>query len=117
MKYLGVKFTPIRRPHTLDLGGRLRTWIEKIGGKNLGLKPAQRVALLCTYAVPRFLHTMKFCPVSGVNLDYLDRMVRMVVKRMDKAASIRDGWGLVRSERGCRTCHTKVKVNPINSES
>ncbi|GBO25539.1 Retrovirus-related Pol polyprotein from type-1 retrotransposable element R2 [Araneus ventricosus] len=80
MKYLGVEFTPLKGPRVFDLEGRLRTMIERIGARGIGLKPDQRVALLCTYAVPRLLHQLKFCPVSGTTLDCLDRMIRMAVK-------------------------------------
>ncbi|KAF8784074.1 Retrovirus-related Pol polyprotein type-1 like protein [Argiope bruennichi] len=84
MKYLGVEFTPLRGPRMFDLEGRLGRMIERIGASGTGLKPDQRVALLCTYAVPRLLHQMTYCPVSGVVLDCLDRMIRKAVKEWVK---------------------------------
>ncbi|GIY02430.1 retrovirus-related Pol polyprotein from type-1 retrotransposable element R2 [Caerostris extrusa] len=57
----------------------LESWISKIG-EYRGLKPHQRVSLLCDYAVLRLIHTLKYAPTSGVFFDELDRMIRKGVK-------------------------------------
>ncbi|GBL75893.1 hypothetical protein AVEN_234235-1 [Araneus ventricosus] len=54
--------------------------LGRIGARGSSLKPDQLVTLLGKYAVPRLLHQTKYCPISRLVLDILDRLIRITVK-------------------------------------
>jgi len=76
MKYLGVRFTTEGPDHgSVELGPLL----ERV--RRAPLKPQQRLTILRSHLLPRFIHTLVLGRVSCGYLRRLDRQVRAEIRR------------------------------------
>jgi len=80
IKYLGVTYTlqsGYTNPHSTQ---RLVEAAERL--LPLALKPLQKLELLATYMLPKFLYTWSIAMPSKTNLTRLDTAIRQVVKQI-----------------------------------
>lgn len=124
LRYLGVKFGPWRG---LIKGSEVPTILGAVANTGrLKLKPVQKVELLRTYILPRFIYSLSANKPAKGTLRMLDQQVRQVVKGMlhlvpSTATGLfytsqsKGGLGLIRFERAIQLATIKAHVKLAES--
>lgn len=81
-KYLGVEYTPLGTANLSATMNKIRTSLKKL--KKAPLKPQQKIVLLRSYLIPRYIFTFTYTECYPKAMGIIDRYIRQWLKSILK---------------------------------